>query len=263
VKKRIILGLLFDGSHFYLSRNFRLQKLGDLDWLQLNFQIFDLASHVDEIAVFHVRRTMGCQDFGLALQQLTSRIFVPVSVGGGLHTMQEVDTMFRSGADRIMFSNSIWTQPELIRATSQKYGAQATVGVINFEKDSSAGASLKKSGGQPLAVEGFEETTRSVSRLALGEIVLQSVERDGTGQGFPVEELDSFTPLSKVPWIAAGGFGSVVHLAETLLDDRIHGVLTSNLLAFLGNGLEIARSRASDGGVEMAKWESLAELGAG
>jgi cyclase len=260
VKKRIILGLLFDGTHFYLSRNFRLQKLGDLDWLQLNFQIFDLASHVDEIAVFHVRRTMRSQDFGLALQQLTSRIFVPVSVGGGLQNMQEVDTMFRSGADRIMFSNSIWTQPELIRATSQKYGAQATMGVVNF---------LTNAGGEIVArrvqngtgeMEEIGQLLAAIQELEMGELVVQSVDRDGTGQGFPISDLGMLSHSPRTPVIAAGGFGSTAHVEECLVDDRLQAVLTSNLLAFLGDGLSRARNHALRLGVEMARWEELEDF---
>jgi cyclase len=106
VKKRIILGLLFDGTHFYLSRNFRLQKLGDLNWLQENFQIFDLASYVDEIAIFHIRRRLSFEDFGAALRELTRRIFVPVSVGGGLQDMREVECSGRERTESCLVIHS-------------------------------------------------------------------------------------------------------------------------------------------------------------
>ena len=260
MKKRIILGLLFDGTHFYLSRNFRLQKLGDLDWLQLNFQIFDLASHVDEIAVFHVRRTMSSQDFGLALQHLTSRIFVPVSVGGGLQNMHEVDTMFRSGADRIMFSNSIWTQPQLIRATSQKYGAQATMGVVNFLTNDGGKIVARRVQNGTGETEEIGQLLAAIHGLEMGELVMQSVDRDGTGQGYPISNLGVLSHFPKTPVIAAGGFGSTAHVAECLVDDRLQAVLTSNLLAFLGDGLLRARNHALRLGVEMARWEELEDF---
>jgi len=257
VKKRIILGLLFDGTHFYLSRNFRLQKLGDLNWLQGNFQIFDLTSYVDEIAIFHIQRRMSSADFGVALRELTRRIFVPVSVGGGLRDMREVDGMFRSGADRIMFSNSIWGQPELIRATSEKYGAQATVGVINFMADESGLTAVRRVRDGSVEMADIDKAVSCAQNLGLGEVVLQSVDKDGTGQGFPLLESRKVWGSSNIPVIAAGGFGSTAHIAECLADDHVEAVLTANLLAFLGDGLARARAQAVGIGTDMARWNSL------
>jgi len=257
VKKRIILGLLFDGTHFYLSRNFRLQKLGDLNWLQENFQIFDLTSYVDEIAIFHIHRTLSSADFGVALRELTRRVFVPVSVGGGLRDMREVDGMFRSGADRIMFSNSIWAQPELIRATSEKYGAQATVGVINFMSDESGRSAVRRVRDGTVEMGDIANAVIRVQNLGLGEVVLQSVDKDGTGQGFPLPKIHKVWSTPNIPVIAAGGFGSTTHIAECLANEHVEAVLTSNLLAFLGDGLARARAQAVGTGTDMARWNSL------
>ena len=252
--KRIILGLLFDGVDFYLSRNFRLQRLGNMAWLQEHFGIFDLASHVDEVAVFHVARRMETKAFALALRELARNLFIPISVGGGVRSIEEADALFRSGADRIMFSNTLWNDPNLVRAVGTKYGKQSVIGVLNYSRAERQDPVIRyrhREGLDPIALK--ELPTESLAALA-GELVVQSINRDGTGQGFPTESLSHFEELRETPWIAAGGFGSTAHVSHALGDPRIEAVLTSNLLAFIGNGLESARRATLASGVDLASW---------
>ena len=256
MKKRIVLGLLFDGFHFYLSRNFRLQRLGDLDWLQRNFQIFDLATYVDEIAIFHVRRTMDITEFSAAFGDVTKKIFVPVSVGGGLKSIGEVDLLFRSGADRIMFSNAVWHNPQLISDVNEKYGSQATIAVANFE-DSGSCLVVKNGAPPEQSPPSMRDFSRTVDGLGVGEVVLQSIDKDGTGQGFPLIQAKSEWGAKSVPLIAAGGFGSTAHVAACLEDSFFDAALTSNLLAFVGDGLSRAREEAGARGVDLARWSAL------
>ena len=255
--KRIILGLLFDGVDFYLSRNFRLQRLGNMAWLQEHFGIFDLASHVDEVAVFHVARKMETEAFAVELKELARNLFIPISVGGGVRSIAEADALFRSGADRIMFSDTLWKDPILVREVGTKYGKQSVIGVLNY---SLAGAQhplirYRHREDSPL-ISITELPIESLAALA-GEIVLQSIDRDGTGQGFPAESLSHFDELAGIPWIAAGGFGSTCHVSHALTDSRIEAILTSNLLAFVGSGLVIARQSAREAGVELASWHDF------
>jgi cyclase len=253
--KRIILGLLFDGVDFYLSRNFRLQRLGNMVWLQEHFGIFDLASHVDEVAVFHVARKMETTAFALELRELARNLFIPISVGGGVRSIEEADALFRSGADRIMFSNTLWNDPNLVREVGTKYGEQSVIGVLNYSRAEGQDPVIRhrhREGPPTIALK--ELPTDSLGSLA-GELVLQSIDRDGTGQGFPVESLSHFKELRETPWIAAGGFGSTAHVSQALGDPRIEAVLTSNLLAFVGSGLESARQAALGSGVDLASWD--------
>jgi cyclase len=253
--KRIILGLLFDGVDFYLSRNFRLQRLGNMVWLQEHFGIFDLASHVDEVAVFHVARKMETTAFALELRELARNLFIPISVGGGVRSIEEADALFRSGADRIMFSNTLWNDPNLVHEVGTKYGKQSVIGVLNYSRAEGQDPVIRhrhREGPPTIALK--ELPTESLGSLA-GELVLQSIDRDGTGQGFPLESLSHFKELRETPWIAAGGFGSTAHVSQALGDPRIEAVLTSNLLAFVGSGLESARQAALGSGVDLASWD--------
>ena len=255
--KRIILGLLFDGVDFYLSRNFRLQRLGNMVWLQEHFGIFDLASHVDEVAVFHVARKMETKAFALELRELARNLFIPISVGGGVRSIEEADALFRSGADRIMFSSTLWNDPNLVREVGTKYGKQSVIGVLNYSRAEGQDTVVRyrhREGSPPIALK--ELPTESLASLA-GELVLQSIDRDGTGQGFPLESLSPFEELRETPWIAAGGFGSTAQVSQALGDPRIEAVLTSNLLAFVGSGLESARRAALRSGVNLASWDLL------
>jgi len=160
-------------------------------------------------------------------------------------------------ADRIMFSNSIWGEPELIRATSEKYGAQATVGVINFMSDESGRSAVRRVRDGTVEMGDIANAVTRVQNLGLGEVVLQSVDKDGTGQGFPLPKIHKVWSTPNIPVIAAGGFGSTTHIAECLANEHVEAVLTSNLLAFLGDGLARARAQAVGTGTDMARWNSL------
>ena len=256
--KRIILGLLFDGENFYLSRNFRLQRLGNLGWLQKHFQIFDLASFVDEVAVFHVARTTSTAQFAESVKTLSQNLFVPMSVGGGIRSVADADVLFRSGADRLLFSGSLWNEPGLIAAIGKKYGQQSIVGVLNYSHPEDSSPVVRVKTNEEVAFASLEELPIGALQSLVGEIVLQSIDKDGTGQGFPLHDLSGFPNLGQAPWIAAGGFGSTRHISEALSDSRIEAVVTSNLLAFVGNGLQIAREDAVRRGVSLARWETFA-----
>lgn len=255
--KRIILGLLFDGKDFYLSRNFRLQRLGDMSWLRTNFQIFDLASQVDEIAIFHVARTEVSPDFSRSLAELAEGLFVPISVGGGIRSLEDADSLFQAGADRVMFSNGLVRNPQLVNEIADKYGRQAVIGVINFFHSESDEILVRRGAAGKIVTEKLDDLPLKQMTAAVGELVLQSVDRDGSGQGFPVTSLSRFGDLQSLPWVATGGFGSLDHVSEVLMDARVQAVLTSNLLAFVGDGLMRARRSALDRGVTLAKWESF------
>ena len=255
--KRIILGLLFDGTDFYLSRNFRLQRLGDMSWLRRNFQIFDLASQVDEIAIFHVGRTDASPDFSLSLAELAEGLFVPISVGGGIRSLADADSLFRAGADRVMFSNGLMSNPRLVNQIADKYGQQAVIGVINFFHTQNEEILVRRVSAGKIATEKLGDLPLRQMTAAAGELVLQSVDRDGSGQGFPVNSLSRFAELDSLPWVAAGGFGSLDHVSEVLMDTRVKAVLTSNLLAFVGDGLMRARQAALELGVSLASWEKF------
>ncbi len=252
--KRIILGLLFDGESFYLSRNFRLQRLGNLEWLRSHFRIFDLTSFVDEVAVFHVSRKLDTEQFAGALRDLTQNLFVPLSVGGGVRTVADADTIFRAGADRVMFSGTLWTNPGLVRDVTEKYGKQAVLGVLNYSFLGLEGPRVRYHRDGSVVEENMASLPCAEMAATVGELVIQSIERDGTGQGFPTDQLGLFSELSDLPWVAAGGFRAPHHVADALGNAAVRAVLTSNLLAFVGTGLELARTAASDLGVELADW---------
>ena len=204
---------------------------------------------------FHVARKMETKAFALELRELARNLFIPISVGGGVRSIEEADALFRSGADRIMFSNTLWNDPNLVREVGTKYGKQSVIGVLNYSRAEGQDPVIRyrhREGSPPIVLK--ELPTQSLASLT-GELVLQSIDRDGTGQGFPLESLSHFEELRETPWIAAGGFGSTAHVSQALGDPRIEAALTSNLLAFVGSGLESARQAALGSGVDLASWD--------
>lgn len=255
--KRIMLGLLFDGRSFFLSRNFRLQKLGDLNWLRTNLQIFQLASMVDEIVVFRIARSADIESFVQPFQGLAEEVFIPLTVGGGIRSLEDVDRLFRAGADRIMFSETLWTNPSLVKSVGDKYGKQSVVGVMNFTSSEGGEIAIRSAERTRLGLGSPSARDADTLGALVGELVLQSIDRDGTGHGYPLEDLEKFATLANLPLIASGGFGLPEHFAQALLDERLQAALTSNLLAFVGTGLQLARTQTIQSGVDLPEWETL------
>ena len=101
-KKRIIFTLLYNSNRFVLSRNFRLQTIGDLNWLKRNYNFDNVAYHIDELLIFDVTRGKKDSDeFCKAVTQISENIFVPLTIGGGINSFEKAKLFFKSGADKV------------------------------------------------------------------------------------------------------------------------------------------------------------------
>jgi cyclase len=241
-KKRLIFTLLYDNGSFMLSRNFRLQKIGDLKWLETNYGFSKVGYSIDELIVLDVSRTpRDRQAFCETLKALTFDCFAPIAAGGGVNSVNEAHDLLRSGADKVVVNTALHTNPDLISKLATEFGRQCIVASLDCKYLDNAYRLVTNNGSETIDSD-LPQFLTEISSLPMGEIYLNSVDRDGTGNGYDFKVLDCLPKSIEVPVILAGGVGNSKHLADGLSDHRVDAVATANLINFMGNGLALTRA---------------------
>ena len=261
LKKRIIFTLLYDNGFFMLSRNFRLQRVGNLDWLQRNYNFAHIAFFIDELIVLDVTRGPRDPDgFCAALKALTAGCFVPIAAGGGVRTIGYARELLRSGADKIVVNTPLFEQPNLVKELTQEFGQQCVVGSVDLKQDQEGNYRIFTAAGTQAVDKRNTDALGWLSDGWVGELYLNSIERDGTGQGYDLETLDQLPPDCSIPVILAGGVGNATHLAAGFDDPRVDAVATAHLFNFIGDGLQRAREILVQQGAMLAVWPPANKL---
>jgi cyclase len=264
LKKRIVFTLLYDSGYFMFSRNFRLQRVGDLDWLQKNYDFSRIAFYIDELVVLDVTR--GSRDsvrFEETLRALTEGCFVPIAAGGGIRDLNNARRLLRSGADKIVINTLLFEEPARVREMALEFGQQCIVASADIKVFAGERARIITSMGTQPVSGSVVEALACLNRGWVGEIYLNSIDRDGTGQGYDLGLLQHLPKDFNLPVILAGGVGSARHLIEGFADPRVNAVATANLFNFVGDGLRRARESLQAEGAHLASWPDRTILGLG
>jgi len=254
LKKRLIFSLLYDSGYFCLSRNFRLQRVGDLKWLQENYNFEYISKYIDELIIIDVSRDK--KDLGKfcdTLKDLTDKLFVPISSGGGIRNLDDARYLLDSGADKVILNTSLFENIDLIKNLAIEFGRQCIVGSLDFKKEKGEYNFFISNGNQRINKKN-EEIIRILKDSPLGEIIFHSIDRDGTGQGFDLDFLSILKKEINVPIIISGGAGNGKHLIEGLKHYMVDAVSSSHLFNFIGDGLKKAREKAIESNISLAKW---------
>lgn len=238
---RLIFTLLFDGSSFMMSRNFRLQRVGDSEWLTSNYRFASVSESIDELVILDVSR--GVRDraaFLDAVRKVSRGCFVPLSLGGGITDPEDALLLLRSGADKVIINTAVWTHPGLLEQIASVAGEQAIVASVDVRGVGGSSEVMMENGSMPVGNDA-SQLLRELGRLPFGELMLTSMDRDGTGMGLDLGSLDLLDPQFNHPVILSGGVGKGEHIAAGLADPRVTAVATANLLNFVGDGLARAR----------------------
>jgi len=253
LKKRVIFTLLYDHGSFMLSRNFCLQKVGNLRWLQKNYNFSQIAFSIDELIILDVSKGERDQDkFCEHVKALAEDCFIPIAAGGGIRDLELARKLLNSGADKIVINSDLKTNPKLIELVAKEFGRQCLVASIDVNKENTVWI---QNGTEKLDLSAREWLAYVSQELPIGEIYLNSMENDGTGQGYRLELLDLLPPSVSVPVILAGGAGKYHHLIEGLLHKKVNAVATAHLFNFVGNGLELARDEMLNEGIDLPRWD--------
>lgn len=255
LKKRLIFTLLYNDGNFMLSRNFRLQKVGNLNWLQTNYDFSKISFFIDELIVLDVTRgKKNLKEFCSVLKKLTKDCFVPIAAGGGVKTIDNARSLLRSGADKIVVNSAFFTNIDFINHLSKEYGKQCIVGSVDILKSSENEYQVWSDCGTKYEKGNASSLIKKIIKTSIGEIYINSINQDGTGQGYDLGLLDLLPKNISKPVILAGGVGNAIHLAEAINDKRIDAVSTAHLFNFIGDGLKEARNSLIDNGVDLPIW---------
>ena len=246
LKKRLIFTLLYSSGQFCLSRNFRLQRVGNIDWLLDKFQFETLAGAIDELVILCTHLNDDeIEDFLRAIDRIQQRFFIPISIGGQIRNKSDADRLFRAGADKVVLNNALHLNLGLCKEIISNYGSQAVIGSVDFKLEMIPSPKKRVfrtyyKGGK-IAGELLENHLEIIQNVGCGEILLRSIDLDGTGNGLCMEVLDELPKNFNIPLILSGGCGRAQHLVEGIVNPNVNAVSTANLLNFVGTGLHNAR----------------------
>ncbi len=255
--KRIIFCLYYQDGYFYLSRNFRLQKVGDLNWLIKNFGFGYTANYIDELVILLVKKNPSEQDFNdflITLENLRKRIFIPIVLGGNIRNIKTVNRYFKFGADKILVNSSAYNNKELIQEISNSYGSQSVSVMIDYKKFEN-NIQLYSNYGTLLEDISFEDHLLNLNNLNCGEVILNSIDNDGNGAGLDDEIINKIPKNVNKPILLMGGAGKPEHIYFILKNKKIHGIITANLFNFLGTGLKESRNLCVTKKIKLAYFE--------
>ena len=254
LRKRLIFGLIYNDGNFMQSRNFRLQKVGDISWLENNYKFQTQSFALDELLVLNASRNKkDIYEFSKTVARLVEGVFIPLSAGGGIRCLADVDALFLSGADKVVLNTALWENPDLAADIIAIYGEQSLVACVDYKLIDGVATVFIRDGSQALNL-GLAEYLDYLQQLGVGEIILNSIDRDGSGFGFDLATADDLAPVIRIPLILMGGAGNEKHLYEGLTRDYVSAVATANLFNFIGDSLVNARKHALIAGSNLAIW---------
>ena len=257
LKKRVIFTLLFADDYFVLSRNFRHQKVGDLNWLNQHYNFSQIAYHIDELIVLDVSKNeRNSERFCQTLSELTRECFVPVAAGGGINNIEKARSLLRSGADKIVINTALFEKQSLVHDLANEFGQQCVVGSVDIKKGNANQYEIYVENGTRKIERNTKEVFANLPTSSIAELYLNSIDQDGTGNGYNFELLDLLAHNWKAPIILAGGVGNSDHLLAGIKNSVVDAVATANLLNFVGDGLAKAREALLKNDINLAQWPS-------
>ena len=166
--------------------------------------------------------------------------FMPVGVGGGIRTVEDARRLLRAGADKVSVNTAAVRSPELVSSLAESFGSQCVVAAVDVRRSNGRYAVVVNGGREETPLEALE-WLRRLEQLGAGEILLTSMDRDGTGAGYDLELLRAASGVTTLPIVASGGAGELTHLAEAL-EAGAHGVLAATIFHYQGSSLPEARA---------------------
>ena len=211
ITKRIIPCLDIKNGRVVKGTNFQgLSDVSDPVALAAHYS----ASGADELVFYDITASFeGRQLFTDILTRVASEIFIPLTVGGGINTVDDFDRVLKCGADKVSVNSGAIRNPKLIYEAAQKYGDQCVVLSADIKRVNGQFRVFAKGGREDTGMEAIDWIRRGVA-MGAGEVVVNSIDTDGVKGGFDLELLQAVCDAVQVPVIASGGAGSVAHFVE-------------------------------------------------
>jgi imidazole glycerol-phosphate synthase subunit HisF len=187
------------------------------------------------------------------IERVAEQVFIPLTVGGGIRRVEDVRRLMNVGADKISINTAAVTNPQLVKDASDHFGSQAIVVAIDARKRPNAeGWEVFTHGGRTATgLDAIAWAKRVTQELGAGEILLTSMDRDGTKSGFDLALTRAIAEAVSVPVIASGGVGNLDHLADGVSEGKADAVLAASIFHFGQYSIQEAKQRMKERGIEV------------
>lgn len=229
LSKRIIACLDVRNGHVVKGVNFEgLRSAGDPAELARRYN----AEGIDELVILDITATIEARRaLADTIRAVARELFIPLAVGGGIRTEDDGRAAIEAGADKVSLNTAALASPGLITTLSERYGSQAVVVAIDAKWDGARFAVYGRSG-QTAADRDATEWAREAENRGAGEILLTSIDRDGTRAGFDCALTAAVSSAVSIPVIASGGAGELSHLTEAITEARADAVLVASIFHY-------------------------------
>jgi cyclase len=205
----------------------------------------------DELVFLDITASSDRRDTTIDMvRSVADQVYIPFTVGGGIRTAEDARRMLRAGADKVSVNTAAVERPELIADIAHEFGAQCVVCAIDAKaRDDGTGWEVHLHGGRtPTGIDAVDWAVTAVERGA-GEILLTSMDRDGTRQGFDLDLTQAIVDAVTVPVIASGGVGGIDHLVEGIVTGRADAVLAASIFHFREHSVAEAKAAMTAAGI--------------
>jgi cyclase len=210
------------------------------------------AEGADELAFLDITASSDERDILLhVIEAVAARVFIPLTVGGGVRRVEDVRRLLNAGADKVSINTAAVQNPGLVREASDKVGCQCIVVAIDAKRRAGGGWEVYTHGGRKPTGLDAVEWARRMTAAGAGEILLTSMDRDGTRDGFDLELTRAVSDAVSVPVIASGGVGAKEHLAAGVLEGHADAVLAASVFHFGDFTVRAAKEHMRACGIEV------------
>jgi cyclase len=228
--KRIIACLDVDAGRVVKGVQFlNLRDAGD----PAELAIAHSRAGADEIVLLDISATAEKRKTLLDTVKRTAReLFIPFTVGGGVRTLDDASAVFDAGADKVSINSAALSDPRLIACIAERFGSQAVIVAIDAKRSNEGGYAAYARGGRTATGRNAVAWAREAESRGAGEILLTSMDRDGTGNGFDCEITCAISDVVRIPVIASGGAGSAKHFVEVFQQGHADAALAASILHY-------------------------------
>lgn len=241
-KGRVVKGIQFvdirdAGDPVEVAKRYDLQGADEITFLDIT------ASSDDRDTMVHV------------VEQVASQVFIPLTVGGGIRTVEDIKRMLIAGADKVSINTAAVNNPEFVRQAATQFGSQCIVVAIDAKRvngtDDSPRWEVFTHGGRNTTGLDVVDWARKMAEYGAGEILLTSMDRDGMRDGFDLELTKAVCEAVNIPVIASGGVGSLEHLADGIIYGKANAVLAASIFHFGEHTVAEAKACMSKRNIEV------------
>jgi len=189
------------------------------------------------------------------VERMAEQVFIPLTVGGGIRTIEDIRKMLNAGADKVGINSAAVSNPEFVKKASERFGAQCIVVAIDAKKVSEGDEpprwEIFTHGGRKSTGIDAIEWAKKMADYGAGELLLTSMDRDGTKDGFDIKLTRAISDAVSIPVIASGGVGNLQHLVDGIKLGKAHAVLAASIFHFQESSVGEAKQFMRDQGIEV------------